>query len=175
MTRRVIIPEAALRTLVARYPFYAIAQIYKCDTRTVGMLAAEYGLRSAFIAKAPTEEEVARVHALAAEGLSIKKIAQMLGRSQDFVARRVREMPPVDDGDDDEGVSRDGWPVPDTTMSDALAGRRFEDASTDALLREWPAGRRPLNGMQLAAVGRFASRSMSRSTADLCAEDSPAL
>jgi len=171
--RRLNISEDVMRTLVARHPFYEIARMFKCDTRTVGMIASRYGLSSAFAAKAATAEEEERIRELRAEGMSIKRIAETLGRSQEFVAKRAS----AEDSDDDDDETaeeryarRRGWPRPDTTHAMALGDRTYEDMSGEILVRECPPGRWPLNGTALASVARTSSRSPSRSSADLCAE-----
>jgi len=169
--RTLHLSEPLLRDLVARYPFYEIARMYKCDARMVGALAAKYGLASAFVAKAGTEEEKVRIRELAAEGIPIKRIALAIGRSQDFVARRLKTMDEDDDDDWlEEAWSSEGWPRPDTTCAEALRGRRYDDVDEEILAREVPPNRLPLNGAALSSAARAANRSTSRSNADLCAD-----
>jgi DNA-binding CsgD family transcriptional regulator len=186
--RRLNIAEDVMRTLVARHPFYEIARMFKCDTRTVGALASRYGLRSAFAAKAATTAEEERIRALRAEGLSVKRIAETLGRSQEFVAKRVwaeagDDVAERDDDESDEDESEEdesdedlllqceGWPRPDTDHAQALGHRCYEDMSVRILERECPPQRAPLNGGALASAARLANRSTLRSSADLCTEE----
>jgi hypothetical protein len=170
---RVTIDEATMRQLVATHRFYEIARMYKCDVRLVGRLAQQYGLRSAFVAKAATAEEEARVRELLAAGWSVKAIAEELGRSQDFVQRRMEACDDVDDDESGEGDAplRTGWPIPHTTAEAALCGRRYDDVREEILDRECPPFRWPLNGAALAAAARNAAVSFSRSAADLCMEE----
>ena len=170
--RRLEIAETVLRDLVARYPFYEIARQYQCDTRTVGVLAARYGLMHAFVAKAGTAEEDARIRDLNGQGWPIKRIADTLGRSQDFVSRRINAITDSSGGRSPyRRPSRAGWPLPYTTVDAALGERRFEDVDEDVLVRECPPHLRPLNGAALASAAQAANRSYSRSSADLCADE----
>jgi hypothetical protein len=181
MSTRLDIPSDVLAGLVARHPFYEIARMYDCDPRSVSALANLYGLTSAFGTKRATEEELARIRALVAEGWNLSRIAEDLGRSFDFVFRHVRRMertdiaPACDGGCGDETEpyvrpSRISWPKPTTSHEEALAGRLYEDMSEQVLCREWPPRRFPVNGAALASAAQVASRSASRSCADLCAE-----
>jgi hypothetical protein len=165
--RRVDIPEDDLRRLVSELPFHAIAERYQCDARTVSALASRLGLTSAFVPRPGTDAEDAQIAAWTRDGWSIKRIARALGRSQVFVARRVRGQALVGRTGRPRRI---GWPQPDTTAAAALGGRRYEDVSPDVVNREWPPQRRPLNGDVLASVGRFSSRSTTRTCADLCAD-----
>jgi len=170
--RRFQVTEPVLRDLVARHPYYEIARMFQCDTRTVGVLAARYGLASAFVAKAGTAEEIARIRELSAQGWPIKRIADTLGRSQDFVSRRIKA---VDETGDLPAPyrrpPRTGWPLPNTSAEEALSGRRFDNVDEEVLVREWPPHLRPINGAALASAAQAANRSYSRSSADLCADE----
>jgi len=135
--RTLHLSEPLLRDLVARYPFYEIARMYKCDARMVGALAAKYGLASAFVAKAGPEEEKVRIRELAAEGMPIKRIALAIGRSQDFVARRLKTMDEDDDDDWlEEAWSSEGWPRPDTACAES--SRRLRSFQAGSVLRKMP-------------------------------------
>ena len=80
--RRIEIAEAELRELVAREPFHVIAARLDCDTRTIGALAARYGLESAFAAKAATAAEEAQIAAWTTEGWGreFAEVAKSAGR-----------------------------------------------------------------------------------------------
>ncbi len=170
MTRRVI-DEAQFRALVAVYPLYEVAERLEIGRRAVSVLAARCGLSSAFVSRRATAAEEARIHALAEEGLSVKAIAEQTGRSHEFVARRLNGLArPVDQGAPPTRTRRRAWPRPDTTIEAALDGRRYEDVAEATLDRECPPGRWPINGVALAAVGRFVATSYTRSSADLCAD-----
>ncbi|TAK98952.1 MAG: helix-turn-helix domain-containing protein [Rhodospirillaceae bacterium] len=170
--RRFQVAESVLRDLVARFPYYEIARMYKCDTRTVGALAACYGLSSAFVAKAGTAEEIERIRELSAQGWPIKQIADTLGRSQEFVSRRVKAV--AESGEVQTPYrrpSRAGWPLPYTSAEEALGEQQFDDMDEQVLARECPPHLRPLNGAALASAAQAANRSYSRSSADLCADE----
>lgn len=170
MTRRVI-DEAQFRALVAIYPLYEVAERLEIGRRAVSVLAARYGLSSGFVSRGATAAEEARIHALAEEGLSVKAIAEEMGRSHEFVARRLNGLAkPAEGCAPPSRTRRRAWPRPDTTIEAALGGRRYEDVTATTLDRECPPGRWPINGVSLAAVGRFAATSFTRSSADLCAD-----
>ncbi len=163
--------EATLRALVAQQPFYAIAARFNIDTRAVAALAARYGLTSAFVAKAATAPEEARIAELQDAGWSIKRIAEAMGRSQDFVARRVHGLAKPVGAAVRGRPSRGAWPRPDTNIETALRKRSYDDVDETVLARECPPGRWAINGAALAAAGRFAAGSFTRSAADLCADE----
>ena len=167
--KRLDIDAATLRELVEQYPLYQIAQRYDCEARRVVALARDYGFGSAFTARPATADEVTEIFRLVDAGWSAKRIATYLGRSQDFVGRRVNNLvlPP------DRHIGRPtriGWPKVESTPEKALCGRHYEDVDEETLLRECPPGRWPINGAALAAAGRWSATSQSRSAADLCAE-----
>ena len=170
MTRR-IIDEAEFRALVAAYPLYIVAERLDLSRRTVSVLAARYGLTSAFGVRKATAAEDASIQALAAQGHSVSHIAAQIGRSHEFVARRLNgDAPPVRESETARRPRSGAWPIPDTTIGVALDGRHYEDVAREVLDRECPPGRWPINGAALASVGRFAATSYTRSTADLCAD-----
>lgn len=162
--------EATFRALAAKAPFYAIAARFDVDTRTVAALAARYGVASAFVAKGATAAEEAEIRARSAEGWSIKRIATALGRSQDFVARRIHGLSAPEDLALTGRPPRGAWPRPTTTAAQALRGRSYDDVPAAVLAREWPPRRGAVNGAALATAGRLSAHSTSRSTADLCAD-----
>ena len=168
MTRRDI-DEAEFRALVAEYPLYVVAERLEMNRRTVTLMAERYGLASAAAPPRGTAEEWTRIQALAGEGCTITHIAKQLGRSQEFVARRLNRLARPTDAPTPRR-KRGTWPQPDTTIEAALKGGRYEDVAETLLRRECPAGRWPINGAALAAVGRFAATSFTRSSADLCTD-----
>lgn len=121
------IPEDTLRDLTSRFSMAGIAKMYRTHPYKVISLAREYGIE-VMPASEVQNREVATIREMAAAGHSMKVIADSIGRSQDFVARRS--------GSGLKAIAQ--WPKPDTDEWRALDGRKYEDVSEAVLEREWP-------------------------------------
>lgn len=163
---RTITDDDLFRQLASEHPFYVVAKRMGVGQRAVSNHAKRLGLPSVGAIKLPTAAEIARVNDLTAAGWSVKRIADEIGRSQDFVARRRREAQGLADprkrGRPTEG-SRAGDPVSADT-----GDYRYEDMPESILAREWPQWRVPVNGAALAAAGRLACASMVGCSAQSC-------
>ncbi len=139
------IPESQLREMVKTMSFAAIAKHFGCDVRAIGKLAAACGWKTCHGKHPEKPGEVARIRELRALLWSVKAIADDLGRSQEFVARRIWRLENPEQPAGGRPRVQNDWPVRNTTDKLALKGQPlFDDVRLKQSVGE------PVNGTRYA-------------------------
>lgn len=156
---RLTITEESFRTLAAQMPFYKMAETLDVGLRTITWLACKWRVRSQFGTKPGTAEEAAMCVKLREQGLSQKAIAEAIGRSQDFVSRRLAGKERRHPGG--KLVECTPWPKKETTMKAAMGERRYDSVRV-------PAGP-TVDGNRMARRARVDAMPLQGSAAAMCA------